>query len=51
MYKIDYFLSEADTLIVKDKIGVNLCTHDAYGIDTVRYPYWTAARAAKEMCR
>ncbi|MCF8083494.1 MAG: hypothetical protein K9M96_10385 [Deltaproteobacteria bacterium] len=40
MYKIDYFLSEADTLIVKDKIGVNLCTHDAYGIDTVRYPYW-----------
>ncbi|MDZ7696375.1 MAG: hypothetical protein U5R49_05395 [Deltaproteobacteria bacterium] len=40
MYQIDYFLSEADTLIVKDKIGRNLCTHDAYGIDTVRYPLW-----------
>ncbi|MFO7987175.1 MAG: hypothetical protein R6U38_15060 [Desulfatiglandaceae bacterium] len=40
MYRIDYFLAEVDTLIVKDKIGVNLCTHDAYGIDTVRYPYW-----------
>jgi len=35
MYQIDYFLSEADTLIVKDKIS-----HDAYGIDTVRYPLW-----------
>lgn len=40
MYKIDYFLSEADTLIVKDKLGINLCSHDAYGIDTVRYPLW-----------
>ena len=40
MYKIDYFLSEADTLIVKDKMGINLCSHDAYGIDTVRYPLW-----------
>jgi hypothetical protein len=40
MYQIDYFLSEADTLIVKDKIGINLCSHDAYGIDTVRYPLW-----------
>ncbi len=40
MYKIDYFLSEADTLIVKDKIRINLCSHDAYGIDTVRYPLW-----------
>ncbi len=40
MYQIDYFLSEADTLIVKDKIGINMCSHDAYGIDTVRYPLW-----------
>jgi hypothetical protein len=40
MYQIDYFLSEADTLIVKDKIGIHLCSHDAYGIDTVRYPLW-----------
>ncbi len=40
MYKIDYFLSEADTLVVEDKIGINLCSHDAYGIDTVRFPMW-----------
>lgn len=40
MYQIDYFLSEADTLIAKDRSGRNLCTHDAYGIDTVRYPLW-----------
>jgi len=40
MYQIDYFLSEADTLIAKDKLGMKLCTHDAYGIDTVRYPLW-----------
>ncbi len=41
LYKIDYFLSEADTLIAKDKFRVNLCGHDAYGIDTVRNPIWT----------
>jgi hypothetical protein len=41
LYKIDYFLSEADTLIAKDKFRVNLCGHDAYGIDTVRNPMWT----------
>ena len=40
MYRIDHFLSEADTLIGKDKIRVKLCTHDAYGIDTVRNPLW-----------
>jgi hypothetical protein len=40
MYKIDYFLSEADTLIGKDKLRVKLCSHDAYGIDTVRNPLW-----------
>ena len=40
-YKIDYFLSEADTFIAKEKIKVNLCSHDAYGIDTVRNPLWT----------
>lgn len=39
-YKIDYFLSEADTIIAKDRIRLNLCTHDAYGIDTVRNPVW-----------
>jgi hypothetical protein len=42
LYKIDYFLSEADTLIAKDKFRVNLCGHDAYGIDTVRNPMWSA---------
>ena len=41
-YKIDIFLSEADTLIAKDKFRVNLCSHDAYGIDTVRNPLWSA---------
>ncbi len=41
LYKIDTFLSEADTLIAKDKFRVNLCGHDAYGIDTVRNPIWT----------
>jgi len=41
LYKIDYFLSEADTLLAKDKFRVNLCGHDAYGIDTVRNPMWS----------
>jgi hypothetical protein len=41
VYKIDYFLSEADTLLAKDKFRVNLCGHDAYGIDTVRNPMWS----------
>jgi len=41
LYKIDYFLSEADTLFAKDKFRVNLCGHDAYGIDTVRNPMWS----------
>lgn len=41
LYHIDIFLSEADTLIAKDKFRVNLCSHDAYGIDTVRNPLWT----------
>lgn len=41
LYRRDYFLSEADTLIAKDKIRVNLGSHDAYGIDTVRNPLWT----------
>jgi len=40
LYHIDNFLSEADTLIAKDKFRVNLCSHDAYGIDTVRNPNW-----------
>ncbi len=41
LYKIDTFIAEADTLIAKDKFRINLCGHDAYGIDTVRNPIWT----------
>ena len=41
LYNIDYFLSETDTLIAKDKFRLNLCGHDAYGIDTVRNPMWS----------
>lgn len=40
LYSIDIFLSEADTLIAKDRFRINLCSHDAYGIDTVRNPMW-----------
>ena len=41
LYFIDMFLSESDTLISKDKFRLSLCSHDAYGIDTVRNPLWT----------
>lgn len=41
IYEIDIFLSEADTLIAKDMFRVNLCSHDAYGISTVRNPIWS----------
>jgi len=41
LYKRDYFLSEADTLIAKDRIRFNLGTHSAYGVDTVRNPLWS----------
>ncbi|OQY51036.1 MAG: hypothetical protein B6240_00520 [Desulfobacteraceae bacterium 4572_87] len=41
LYKRDYFLSEADTLIARDDIRINLCSHDAYGIATVRNPVWS----------
>jgi hypothetical protein len=41
LYKIDIFLAEADTLIAKDKFRINLCSHDAYGIDSVRNPLWS----------
>jgi len=41
LYKVDYFLSEADTLIAKDRVRIHLRTHDAYGIDTVRNPIWS----------
>ncbi len=41
LYKRDYFLSEADTLISRDEFRVNLCSHDAYGIATVRNPVWS----------
>lgn len=41
LYLIDIFLLETDTLITKNKFRLNLCSHDAYGIDTVRNPLWT----------
>ncbi len=41
LYFIDIFLSEADTLISKNEFRLSLCSHDAYGIDTVRNPLWT----------
>jgi hypothetical protein len=41
IYQIDIFLAEADTLIAKDKLRINLGSHDAYGIDTVRNPLWS----------
>jgi hypothetical protein len=41
LYKVDTFISEADTLIAKDKYRIKLCGHDAYGIDTVRNPIWS----------
>ncbi len=41
LYKIDYFLAEADTLLAKNRFRMNLGTHDAYGIDTVRNPMWS----------
>ncbi|MEW5734948.1 MAG: hypothetical protein AB1921_08835 [Thermodesulfobacteriota bacterium] len=41
LYKMDYFLAEADTLVAKDRFRINLCSHDAYGIDTLRNPLWS----------
>lgn len=41
IYQVDIFLGEADTLIAKDKLRINLGSHDAYGIDTVRNPLWS----------
>lgn len=41
LYKCDMFLAEADTIISKDRIRINLCSHDAYGINTVRNPLWS----------
>lgn len=41
LYKVDYFMTEADTLIAKDKVRLHLRSHDAYGIDTVRNPKWS----------
>ena len=35
LYQLDIFIAEADTMIAKDKLRVNLGSHDAYGIDTV----------------
>ncbi|MCP4693077.1 MAG: hypothetical protein GY859_33855, partial [Desulfobacterales bacterium] len=40
-YKVDIFLAEADTLIAQYKHRINLCSHDAYGINTVRNPVWS----------
>jgi hypothetical protein len=42
VYQVDIFLAEADTLIAKDKLRIHLGSHDAYGIDTVRNPLWSA---------
>lgn len=39
-YIVDAFLAEADTLIARDMYRINLCGHDAYGINTVRNPIW-----------
>jgi len=41
LYQIDIFIAEADTMITKDKLRINLGSHDAYGIDTVRNPLWS----------
>ncbi len=40
-FDIDYFLGETDTLIAKERIEIAMCTHDAYGIDTIRNPLWS----------
>ncbi|MDX9788046.1 MAG: hypothetical protein RBT11_14790 [Desulfobacterales bacterium] len=40
LYNCDMFLAESDTLLSKDRIRVNLCSHEAYGINTVRNPLW-----------
>ena len=40
LYNCDMFLAESDTLLSKDRIRINLCSHDAYGINTVRNPLW-----------
>jgi hypothetical protein len=40
-YLIDRFMSEADTVIARDKVRLNLDSHDAYGVDTVRNPLWS----------
>jgi hypothetical protein len=41
LYQVDNFIAEADTMISKDKLTINLGRHDAYGIDTVRNPLWS----------
>jgi hypothetical protein len=41
LYELDIFIAEADTMIAKDKLRINLGSHDAYGIDTVRNPLWS----------
>lgn len=41
-YMVDRFLAETDTLLAQDKFRRNLCSHDAYGINTVRSPIWLA---------
>jgi hypothetical protein len=41
LYQVDIFIAEADTMIAKDKLRINLGSHDAYGIDTVRNPLWS----------
>jgi hypothetical protein len=48
LYWVDTFITEADTLISKDKLRINLCGHDAYGIDTVRNPIWNVYWSVNE---
>ena len=40
-YKVDQFLAEADTMIARGGFRRNLCSHDAYGINTMRNPVWS----------
>ncbi len=43
-YHIDGFLAAADPLIATHTCRINLRSHDADGIDTVRNPLWSVYR-------
>lgn len=40
LYNCDMFLAESDTILSKNRVYINLCSHEAYGIDTIRNPLW-----------